>query len=219
MENTVDAPLHSSFEMYGLLSTPLVNNTPLSYVTATETFDGHTTFDISSLFSPNPTKPQLRFTDDSIAAVVGQTVMFGDNNRISADHISVKQPEDGVKRWRKTPQKNGGFRGVRKRPWGRWSAEIRDRIGRCRHWLGTFDTAEEAALAYDTAAMRLRGAKAKTNFAVPCVFPEEIAHSQSSTTEDDDKKRRRRRRKKNKSVNMNKCIKVTSVSQLFSDTM
>ncbi|WOG82853.1 hypothetical protein DCAR_0102022 [Daucus carota subsp. sativus] len=70
---------------------------------------------------------------------------------------------DNKETTRKTVNKTK-FLGVRQRPSGKWVAEIKNTTQKIRMWLGTFDTAEEAARAYDEAACLLRGSNTRTNF-------------------------------------------------------
>ncbi|CAA7021947.1 unnamed protein product [Microthlaspi erraticum] len=87
-----------------------------------------------------------------------------------------------------SPRRRGAnFKGVRRRPWGKYAAEIRDpnKLG-ARIWLGTYETAQEAAAAYDRAAFKMLGAKAKLNFphltGIDCPEPARITERRLSST-------------------------------------
>ncbi|XP_031120156.1 ethylene-responsive transcription factor ERF018-like [Ipomoea triloba] len=56
------------------------------------------------------------------------------------------------------------YKGVRKRKWGKWVSEIRLPNSRERIWLGSYNTAEKAARAFDVAQFCLRGPTAQLNF-------------------------------------------------------
>ncbi|KAL0720272.1 hypothetical protein Bca4012_034871 [Brassica carinata] len=102
-----------------------------------------------------------------------EVIRFDDENR-GATAAKRKKPANKAA----AAAENGGddghgsakpvkYRGVRQRPWGKYAAEIRDPSKGTRVWIGTFNTAEEAAIGYDKAAIKIKGSNALTNFLTP----------------------------------------------------